>query len=212
VTAHGSPLAWFAIVCAAAAAAILITYLVRRPPAFDRATKVWLLLGLGVFPIGVALGGNIEGYRATQTRAFCGSCHVMGAHAADANDAESRSLASRHSRNRFFGGESCYACHADYGMYGTIVTKIGGLRHVWLYYTQYKDVPLEEAKKTIHVIKPYSNATCMECHSTRLDVWQSVPDHASSLDDVRAGRVSCASGGCHGFAHPFTKPASGEKR
>jgi len=33
------------------------------------------------------------------------------------------------------------------------------------------------------------------------------PDHKSTLDDVRSGRLSCASGGCHGFAHPFWKPA-----
>ena len=48
---------------------------------------------------------------------------------------------------------------------------------------------------------------CMQCHSTKLDIWLRLPDHKSALDDVRTGRMSCASGGCHGFAHPFWKPS-----
>jgi hypothetical protein len=46
----------------------------------------------------------------------------------------------------------------------------------------------------------------MQCHSTRLDVWNRQPDHKASLDDVRAGRVGCASVGCHGYAHPNFRP------
>lgn len=203
---HATPVAIVALVCAGLSAAILVAYLVLRPK-LGHATKVWLTLGLGVFPIGVAAAGNVEGYEATKERAFCGSCHVMGLHAADSDDAASGSLASRHARNQLFGNENCYACHADYGMFGTITTKIGGMRHVWLYYTEYHDVPIEEAKRTIHLRKPYPNGNCMHCHSTRLDLWKRVPDHASSLEEVRAGRVSCASAGCHGLAHPFFVPA-----
>ena len=199
-----SPLSLLAFVCAGAAAVILIVYIVRRPPLVG-ATKIWLLLGLGVFPIGAAAAGNIEGFKATKKRHFCGSCHVMIPHAADSDDRASLSLASRHARNELFGEDNCYACHADYGMFGTVLTKLGGMRHVWLYATKYRDVSLEEAKRTIHLVKPYPNRNCMQCHSTELDIWMHVPDHKSALDDVRSGRVSCASAGCHGFAHPFTK-------
>jgi hypothetical protein len=97
-------------------------------------------------------------------------------------------------------------CHADYGMFGTVLTKLGGMRHVWLYVTEYRNVPLEEAKKTIHLVKPYRNSNCMQCHSTELPIWQRVPDHKSSMQEVRQQKVSCASAGCHGYAHPFTKP------
>jgi cytochrome c-type protein NapC len=202
---HLAPLDDIALVCAAAAALILIGYLVRRP-ALTGATKVWLLLGLGVLPISAATAGNIEGFMATKNRTFCGSCHVMEPHAADSRNRASTSLASRHARNALFGDENCYVCHADYGMYGTVTTKLGGMRHVWLYYTQYRDMPLEEAKKSIHLVRPFPNENCLQCHSTELDLWRSVPDHRSSLEEVRASRVSCASGGCHGFAHPFSKP------
>ena len=52
----------------------------------------------------------------------------------DASDPASTSLAARHGRNALFGDPNCYTCHADYGMYGTVHTKIGGLRHVAAYY------------------------------------------------------------------------------
>ena len=143
---HQPPLALFAFVCAGFAAIILIVYLVRRPPLVG-VTKVWLFLGLGVFPIGVAAAGNYQGFEATKERKFCGSCHVMIPHASDSNDLQSGSLASRHARNKLFGDTNCYVCHADYGMYGTIVTKMGGMRHVWLYVTEFRNMSLAEAKK-----------------------------------------------------------------
>jgi hypothetical protein len=43
----------------------------------------------------------------------------------------------------------------------------------------------------------------MHCHSTETDVWSKVPDHHASLADVRTDRLSCASPGCHGRAHPY---------
>ena len=200
-----SPLAVFALVCAGIASVILVWYLVRRPT-LHHATKIWLALGLGLFPLGAATAGNVEGFEATKKRAFCGSCHVMVPHTSDSDDPSSLSLSARHARNKLFGDENCYECHADYGMFGTIVTKLGGMRHVWLYYTQYRTTPVEEAKKTIHLRAPYPNGNCMQCHSTRADLWQRVPDHASSVVDVRDGRISCASPGCHGYAHPSFRP------
>lgn len=204
ITTH--PLTFIALLCAGLAAIILISFLIRRPPLVGT-TKMWLLLGLGVFPLGAAGAGNIEGFQATKQRTFCGSCHVMTPHSSDSDAMTSGSLASRHARNALFGGENCYVCHADYGMFGTVLTKLGGLRHVYEYVTHYRNVSLEEAKTTIHLYKPYPNDNCMQCHSTRLDLWQRTPDHKAALTEVRANRISCASAGCHGFAHPFTKPA-----
>jgi cytochrome c-type protein NapC len=94
-------------------------------------------------------------------------------------------------------------------MYGTLLTKLGGMRHVWLYYTEFRTMPLDEARQKIHLVKPYPNDNCMQCHSTALQGWAKTPDHRSSLEDVRTGRVSCASAGCHGYAHPNTKSDAG---
>jgi nitrate/TMAO reductase-like tetraheme cytochrome c subunit len=206
---HQSPLTLVAVALATIAAMILVWFLVRRPP-LDRTTKMTMLLGLGVFPIGAAATTNIEGYKATQKREFCGSCHVMGPHKQDAENPASAGLASRHARNPFFGSENCYVCHADYGMFGTVLTKMGGMRHVWLYYTEFHSMPLEEAKTKVHLVKPFPNSNCMQCHSTKLQGWRGAPEHRASMEDAVAGRVSCASPGCHGYAHPITKPDDGK--
>jgi hypothetical protein len=47
----------------------------------------------------------------------------------------------------------------------------------------------------------------MHCHSTQNPLFGAIGDHASSMDQIRSGAVSCASEGCHGFAHPFSKAA-----
>jgi nitrate/TMAO reductase-like tetraheme cytochrome c subunit len=188
-------------------ASILVGYLVIRP-AWTLATKVMLLLGLGVFPIIAAAAGNVSGFERTKKRSFCGDCHVMVLHREDSDDRTSTSLSSRHARNKLFGDENCYMCHADYGMFGTVLTKMGGMRHVWLYYTKYHATTLPEAKEEIHIRKPFPNSNCMQCHSTDVELWQQVPDHRAMLDDLRADRVSCASVGCHGYAHPNFRPSS----
>jgi cytochrome c-type protein NapC len=198
------PFSWLAIGGAAMATPILLWYIVRRPP-LVRSTKVILLFGIGVFPIVAAGGGNIAGYEATKTRRFCGSCHVMTPYAQDSEDPESTSLAARHARNEAFGHENCYTCHADYGMFGTVTTKIGGMRHVYEYTFHFRNLSLDEALPRIHIRKPFQNASCTRCHSTKGQSWQEVGDHASMVEELRDGRVGCASEGCHGPAHPFSK-------
>ena len=188
-----------------ASATILIVYLVKKP-ALDLKMKLWLLLGLGVFPFLGAATSTVAGMEATTEREFCGSCHVMGEHFADSSDPESQSLAARHSRNPFFGGRSCYVCHADYGMYGYALTKAGGMRHVYEYNLGgYGQMTMEEAKKAIHLLKPFDNLNCRQCHTASLHDWRRVPEHEALKAELESNKVSCASAGCHGFAHPFFK-------
>jgi cytochrome c-type protein NapC len=196
-----------ALACAVGAAVLVLWFLVRRP-ALTRATKLVLLAAIGILPLATAGTGNVAGYEATKTRQFCGSCHVMTPYQTDSEDLRSTTLAARHARNALFGDHNCYACHADYGMFGTVTTKLGGMRHVYEYALHYHDMSLEEAREKIHILKPFQNATCMHCHSTIGPSWNAVKDHVSLVDRVRAGTVSCASEGCHGPAHPFSKPVS----
>ncbi len=199
------PFAWAALAGAALSVPILSWYLVARPP-LVRTTKLALLLGIGVFPILTAGSGNIAGYEATKTRRFCGSCHVMTPYAQDSEDLESTSLAARHSRNDAFGKENCYACHADYGMFGTITTKIGGLRHVYEYTFNFRQLSVAEALPRIHLLEPFTNDRCTRCHSTTVPGWRAVGDHASLVEELGRDAVSCLGNGCHGPAHPFSKP------
>lgn len=195
-----NPLGWLALGCAAIAAALLVWFLIRRPK-LVWSTRILLLLGLGAFPIATTTTGSVVNLEGSKDRGFCSSCHVMEPFTDDAADPSSLSLASRHSRNEAFGAESCYACHASYGMFGMVKTKMTGLRHVYEYYTHYRDTPVDEAIDRIALYEPFSNSTCMHCHSSRAAMWTDVPDHAGLLDEVRAGTVSCASEGCHGPAH-----------
>ena len=202
-----NPLAWLAIACALVAAMLALWFLVARPP-LVRATKILLLLGIGVFPIATAATGNINGYEESRSRQFCGSCHVMEPWAQDSNDPHSSTLASLHARNPYFGAENCYACHANYGMYGTVITKLAGLRHVYEYNLHFRSLSLEEAMPRIHLRGTYPNQNCMQCHSTRVPGWLEVAEHAGLASELRADRVSCVSPGCHGPAHPFSKEAA----
>lgn len=199
---------WLSVISLAAilaAGAILVGFLWKRP-ALDLRTKMWLFAGLGVFPFLGASTSTVAGMERTTERPFCGSCHVMGDHFADSADPDSQSLAARHSRNPMFGGRSCYVCHADYGMYGYALTKMGGMRHVYEYYLGgYKAMSMAEAKENIHLLKPYDNKNCRQCHTTTLADWREVPEHVSLKKELDSNQVSCASAGCHGFAHPFFK-------
>lgn len=187
-----------------AIAAVLILWFLVRRPALTRATKIVLLFGIGVLPLATAANGNVSGYYAMKKRTFCGSCHVMTPYKDDSEDLKSLGLAARHARNAQFGEENCYMCHADYGMFGTITTKIGGMRHVYEYVFNFHQLSLDEALPKIHIRNPFPNSTCIRCHSTENPLWNKIGDHASTLVEVRAGTTSCASAGCHAAAHPFS--------
>lgn len=201
---HLDPFAVIALAGAVASAVILIWFLVARPQV-NRATKLALLLGIGLFPIATAGSGNYAGFEATKHREFCGSCHVMTPYLDDATDPKSTGLAAVHTRNAQFGEESCYTCHADYGMFGTVVTKMGGMRHVYLYLTEYRTKTLAEAKAEIHILKPFPSSTCRRCHTTTAPQWSAIGDHAALLKELRSGEVGCVGDGCHGPAHPWSK-------
>jgi cytochrome c-type protein NapC len=184
-----------ALVCSLISILILVWYIAKRPP-LGRMTKVMLLFGLGVMPLGVALTGNIAGFEYTLKRQFCGSCHVMLPYTEDAQDPNSKSLASVHSRNHSFGEESCYTCHADYQLFGAMTTKVNGLKHLFYYITEYANTgPYGEGGKPIHMYKPFQNTMCTRCHSTTAPSWTKVDDHQGMLEDIRKGDAKCVD--CH---------------
>jgi cytochrome c-type protein NapC len=200
-----------ALVAAAISFLILGWYLVRRPP-LGRFTKVMLLFGLGVMPLGTALTGNIAGFEYTLNRKFCGSCHVMLPYTEDAADPKSSSLAAIHSRNSAFGQESCYTCHADYQMFGTVTTKLNGLKHLYYYITEYSNSgKYGEKGPRIHMYKQFQNGMCTRCHSTTAPSWTENEAHKDVIEDIRAGTTKCVE--CHGGSavHPrsFTHGGAG---
>lgn len=191
-----------ALALAIAAAAVLIWFLARRPSTKKLGVQALLFLGFGALPIGAAMTGNFASFEHSSHRAFCGSCHVMRPYTDDSDDRTSTTLASRHARNELFGDSNCYACHQDYGMFSTAATKIGGLKHVWFYYTEWEDVPAEQALETIQLYRPFANAACVRCHSTQTPQFRAEDAHVGMRARIESGEVMCASAGCHGPAHP----------
>lgn len=189
---------WGTLIFAAIAATMIISYLLARPP-FGGSTKLWLLAALGVFPIAAAGTGNLAGFKASKTVDFCASCHLMSPYVNDARDPESKSLAARHTRIPRFGGDSCYTCHENYGMFGTVTTKMDGMKHMYVYYSKYRGADPE--KTELKLYEPFTAKTCMTCHSTTGRVWLDNPEHQTVVDDVRKGTTSCVDDGCHGPAH-----------
>lgn len=194
-----------ALAAAAGAAVLLVWYLLSRP-ALTRRVKLVLFAALGPLPITAALVGNVANFEATKERKFCGSCHVMTPYAADAADPKSETLASIHSKNPYFGQQSCYVCHADYGMFGTVMTKVGGMGHVWHYYTEDWDRP-GHPPPVIH--EPFKNNTCMQCHPQ--DRPRQPLEHQVHGRAVKGEQVACTAAGCHGRPHPPARPAPGRE-
>ena len=92
-------------------------------------------------------------------------------------------------------------------MLGYPLTKLNGMRHVYMYYIAgWRNLSPEESQAKIHLVKPYDNTNCRQCHSGTLDDWSSVAEHVALEEELQRNTVSCASGGCHGYAHPFSKP------
>jgi len=168
-----------------------------------------LAIGLGLLPALAAMTNTAEGMRVSTERKFCGSCHVMDLHVADSQNPESLSLAARHARNPFFGDRNCYVCHANYGMYGYALTKLTGMKHVMSFYLDgFRSLTAEQALPKLHLYAPYDNANCRQCHSMTPPRWRAIPEHISLEKALVQNQVSCASAGCHGVAHPFSKSTS----
>ncbi|MBX7100213.1 MAG: NapC/NirT family cytochrome c [Myxococcaceae bacterium] len=200
-----TPMGALALVTAAISAVLLLHQLVVRP-ALTLSTRLKLLLGLAVFPFVTAVASTAHGMHRTTERDFCGSCHVMTTHLGDLEDPKSASLASRHGRNPMFGGTACYTCHADYSMLGYPLTKLTGMSHVFNYYLGgYKNWSLERFHAEVRIAKPFPNSNCRQCHSAALASFQGVEEHRAIAEELTSERVSCASAGCHGVAHPFSK-------
>ena len=79
------------------------------------------------------------------------------------------------------------------------------------YFAGYRKMSLAEAVREIRIAKPYPNSNCMQCHSGRLESFRNVREHTALLTELETNKVACASAGCHGYSHPFSKQAIGEQ-
>lgn len=106
--------------------------------------KILLLLaGLSI----VLLAVSVFGMEQTSKPSFCQSCHVMKPALQTWTESSHQNI-------------SCTKCHADKGIKGKIVSKLGGLRQVWVVMTQ--DPKPEEIQAEV------PKGRCLTCHEADL--------------------------------------------
>ena len=125
----------FILLLAALSIALVAVFVVRPQITETRGGKMVAFLGLFALPLlclGFGFSIKLEQSKSTQ---FCLSCHIMEPYGKSLLVDDSQHLAAAHFQNhRVPADEACYTCHTNYAMFGGIKAKIGGLRHIYVYY------------------------------------------------------------------------------
>jgi hypothetical protein len=107
----------------------------------------------------------------------------MGAFVADMKNTDSRSLSALHFRNRYIQDEHCYSCHTDYGLFGTLEAKIGGMSHVWSEFAGAGSGPVRPKTN-------YRFTICLNCHG-QSSKFIAQKGHAGVVNRVVSGQSAC---------------------
>ena len=172
---------------------ILIGLLLVRP-SLTAVTggKILAFIALFVLPLSaLVLGSAVHLQHATSTN-FCLSCHPMEAYGKSLRiDDPSYIPASHFQNNRIPRNEACYTCHTNYAMFGGVKAKVGGLKHLAIYY--FGTVPAK-----ISLYEPYNNRECLHCHAG-MRVFEESSPHKDMREQLGANEMSCLT--CHNKIH-----------
>lgn len=179
-------------------AAILLLLLFFRPGVTRTPEgKILAFMTLFVAP-GLALaGGAMTHLDHSKSTEFCLKCHVMEKYGKSLHVDDKEFLAAQHyQNNRVPRDHACFTCHTDYAMFGGVRAKMRGLRHVAV---QYFGKPPEKIKLYI----PYNNRECLHCHLGSRTFEESSGHRGEdvSMADLKSGKTSCLTAGCHDVAH-----------
>ena len=181
-----------ALVMALSAVALIAwTLVAHRGRLAGFRARLLLFIGVCCVPFPAVLMSTAVGLEQSKAITFCNSCHLMRAFVADMRDPASRSLSALHFRNRYIQDEHCYSCHTDYGLFGTVEAKIGGMSHVWS----------EFAGAGSGTVRPKTNyrfTICLNCHGQSSKFIQE-KGHAGVVNKVVSGRSVCTD--CHTRSH-----------
>jgi nitrate/TMAO reductase-like tetraheme cytochrome c subunit len=180
------------------AALILYTLVVRRDRIMDDQSKWLLFVGIAVLPLPAILLAGVVGVEHSKGVAFCSSCHPMDPFVDDMRDPDSELLAAVHYKNRFIQREHCYTCHTDYGIFGTIESKLAGLGHIYMDATGRWETP-------IALNRPYRFRICLNCHAGA-QRFENEEDHEDVIEEVVNGESECTE--CHETSHPSRRDRS----
>jgi len=174
---------------------VLVATIVFRPSlTATRGGKQLAFMVYFLLPAVVASMGASEHMERSKQTQFCLSCHVMDPYGRSLYIDNPMYVPAAHFQNaRIPREEACYTCHTDYVMYGSILAKLRGLRHVYVQY-------LGTVPKTIQLYNPYSNRECLHCHDGARSFEEGAV-HMAIMSDIVSNQLSCISSGCHNNVH-----------
>jgi cytochrome c-type protein NapC len=180
--------------------AALVALVVVRPGIVKTpAGKVLAFIVLFLLPVLCgAMGVSTDMERSTTT-AFCLSCHTMEWWGQSLHIDDPNHIPAAHFQNHRVPPETaCYTCHTDYAMFGTLKVKIGGLRHVYVYYLGTPPAP-----ENIKLYQPFNNANCLHCHLGARSFEEGATHTAdpATMKAIKSNSLSCISSGCHDVVH-----------
>jgi len=189
-----------AIVILVLFSAVLAGVVVVRPAiTLSRAGKILAFGVLFFLPLFSLVAGMENELERSESTTFCLSCHIMDSYGKSLHIDDPSYLAAAHFQNhRVPADQACYTCHTDYAMFGTFKAKLGGLRHLYVFYL--KKLPLPE---DIKLHEPFNNRECLHCHLGARSFEQGAVHNADpdTLPAVKANKLSCISSGCHNVVH-----------
>jgi nitrate/TMAO reductase-like tetraheme cytochrome c subunit len=169
-------------------------FLVRPTVTAGATGKILAFVALCILPalcIGAGMSTHMQ--RSEQTR-FCISCHAMEPYGRSLYVDDPSYIPAQHFQNhRVPANQACYACHADYTIYGPMKDKIQGITRL---YVQYVSTP----PKTIQVRGGYSSLQCLRCHAGARS-FEANPVHQALMESLKSNQMSCISSGCHDTVH-----------
>jgi cytochrome c-type protein NapC len=156
----------------------------------------FVLFALPLLCLATGFSAELDRSKSTQ---FCLSCHIMEPYGQSLHVDDPFHLAAAHFQNhRVPPDEACYTCHTNYAMFGGVKAKLGGLRHLYVYYLGKPPKPAD-----IKLYEPYNNRECLHCHAGA----RSFEEGAVHIADptlllaIKSNKVSCLSSGCHQVVH-----------
>lgn len=172
---------------------VLIGLLIVRPSlTAARGGKILAFIALFILPItALALGSAVHLEDAKSTE-FCLSCHTMEPYGKSLRIDDATYVPAAHfQNNRIPRSAACYTCHTSYTMFGGVKAKLGGLKHLYIYY--FNMVPAKLA-----LYEPYNNRECLHCHAGARS-FEETSAHKEMREQLGANEVSCLT--CHNNIH-----------
>jgi cytochrome c nitrite reductase small subunit len=174
---------------------VLVATVVIRPSlTATRGGKELAFVVMFLLPVVVASMGASEHMERSEETQFCLSCHIMAPYGRSLQIDDKTYVPAAHFQNaRIPRDQACYTCHTDYVMYGTLLTKLHGLRHVYVQY-------LSKPENPIRLYTPYNNRECLHCHAGARS-FEDGAVHMAIMSDIVSNQISCISSGCHNNVH-----------